>query len=289
MSGRTDSQEALKCCCAHVTQGIFDFYDSSHSTVAVLVGSPAHSFVIHQARLVRASGYFHKALNGEWKEHTEGKFQLDDVEPGLFAIFVHWIYHETIAGRDRSGDLTDSGYSFNSYVKNMLKSASEKYPKAQNASEDTEDFWEHEMTRSTIAWHILFGLYTLGDRLQSTTFKNTVIDLTLARLTAYDQSSSRDTLDLPSCQDIRCAFDKTPPRAPLRTLLVDAVAELGSLYYISAQFDNAQHPDFMIALGKKMAPAASDLAITRCKTRGTPLFCLSSNRETCQCYHEHEA
>jgi hypothetical protein len=49
--------------------------------VVLKVGLDQKQFHIHKALLVHHSEYFRKALNGPWKEATEGVVKLEDVEP----------------------------------------------------------------------------------------------------------------------------------------------------------------------------------------------------------------
>lgn len=72
-----------------------------HSTAAlgdivtVTVGPEKKQYKIYKDLICYHSEYFRKAFNGPWKEAEEGVV-LDDVEVGVFNIFVDWLYTQTI-------------------------------------------------------------------------------------------------------------------------------------------------------------------------------------------------
>ncbi len=49
-------------------------------------------FIAHEHLLKEASPFFAKALEGEWKESTEGIVPLPDDEPVVFSLYLKFLY-----------------------------------------------------------------------------------------------------------------------------------------------------------------------------------------------------
>ncbi|TIA22398.1 hypothetical protein D6C81_03415 [Aureobasidium pullulans] len=60
--------------------------------VTVVVGFKKKSYSLHKDLLCFYSDYFRAAFNGSFKEATDGKIELMDVEPEVFDIFQVWLY-----------------------------------------------------------------------------------------------------------------------------------------------------------------------------------------------------
>ncbi|TIA72821.1 hypothetical protein D6C76_06817 [Aureobasidium pullulans] len=60
--------------------------------VTVVVGSKKKSYSLHKDLLCFYSDYFRAAFNGSFKEATDGKIELMEVEPEVFDIFQVWLY-----------------------------------------------------------------------------------------------------------------------------------------------------------------------------------------------------
>jgi len=58
----------------------------------VVTGSKKKSYSLHKGLLCFYSDYFRAAFNGSFKEATDGKIELMDVEPEVFDIFQVWLY-----------------------------------------------------------------------------------------------------------------------------------------------------------------------------------------------------
>lgn len=55
--------------------------------------------------------FFDKAMAGDWKESQQRTIQLPDDDPGIFALYVHWLYCGTLpVVCDKSGSPGDSEY-----------------------------------------------------------------------------------------------------------------------------------------------------------------------------------
>jgi hypothetical protein len=64
--------------------------------VAIKVG-PSHTpYVILKAFLVYYSDYFKTALERPWKEAEDRMISLDDIEPGVFNLFINWLYTQNL-------------------------------------------------------------------------------------------------------------------------------------------------------------------------------------------------
>ncbi|KAG9190461.1 hypothetical protein G6011_08549 [Alternaria panax] len=72
--------------------------------IAITIGPDKTIFRIHKDILCKKSEYFRTAYDGRWKE-SEQRVTLEDVEVGLFQLFVHWLYKEDLA-LDDAGLLT---------------------------------------------------------------------------------------------------------------------------------------------------------------------------------------
>ncbi|KAF2635856.1 hypothetical protein P280DRAFT_522630 [Massarina eburnea CBS 473.64] len=60
--------------------------------VNIIVGAEKKRFLIHKDIICHHSEYFRVAFNGEWKEADDKDVVLEDVDAGMFGIFVSWLY-----------------------------------------------------------------------------------------------------------------------------------------------------------------------------------------------------
>lgn len=51
--------------------------------------------MLHKARLCSASEFFEKAFDGGFKEATEGKMTMEDVDPEIFGYLVDPFYQKS--------------------------------------------------------------------------------------------------------------------------------------------------------------------------------------------------
>jgi hypothetical protein len=63
--------------------------------VKISIGPDKKIYTVHKDLICHYSEYFRTAYNGRWKE-AEGGVALDDVEPEVFNIFIHWLYAQTL-------------------------------------------------------------------------------------------------------------------------------------------------------------------------------------------------
>ena len=125
-----------------------------------------------------------------------------------------------------------------------MQELEETYPKPE-VGELGIAFWKEKPASS--AWCRLFAAYMLGDRLQSFALKNAVIDHIRKHF-----FRTQPHKNAPLCAPIRYAFEHTPPKSPLRILLVDIVFWYSSKLYLPSNFRTAQHPDFINSLAYKV-------------------------------------
>ena len=194
------------------------------------------------------------ALTGAWKEADSRSFTLDDVEPGLFASFVWWLYKGNFPTLEASPEAGTPGYKLDAYFEASLTDIAAEYPAPEDIPSDSSHFWT--ANTGDRAWLTLFCAYALGDRLQSPKFKNCVIDAITRR--TIDSPRVNGDEDIPYCLPIRFAFETTPLGVPLRRLLVEMVTQQGNVSYTAAQFTQAQHPDAIPAIGKVLALRGDD-------------------------------
>ncbi|RDW92791.1 BTB/POZ domain-containing protein [Aspergillus mulundensis] len=82
-------------------------------TLTVVVGkeTQTQTFLIHETPARKVSDFFDKALSGPWKESKERTVELPEVDPDVFALFVHWFYFKSLpVGHDDIGAEKDMEY-----------------------------------------------------------------------------------------------------------------------------------------------------------------------------------
>jgi hypothetical protein len=66
--------------------------------VTLIVGKEKKAYILHKNLLCLYSDYFRAAFNGQFKEATERKLELPDVETSLFDEFQVWLYTRELQG-----------------------------------------------------------------------------------------------------------------------------------------------------------------------------------------------
>ncbi|THY74991.1 hypothetical protein D6C95_10055 [Aureobasidium pullulans] len=102
------------------------------------------TFVVHKNLLMTVSGFFAMGLTSSFKEADTGIFEMEEEDPDVFSIFIHWIYFNRLFT-----------------MKTSPSSATD---------EDSEE------------WDCLPRLYTLGERLDAPRFKDAVISATIEKV-----------------------------------------------------------------------------------------------------------
>lgn len=68
--------------------------------MTIIVGKEKKAYTLHKDLLCFYSDYFRAALNGNFKEATERKLELLDVDTSLFDAFQVWVYTRDLQGPD---------------------------------------------------------------------------------------------------------------------------------------------------------------------------------------------
>lgn len=104
--------------------------------MTVVVGSKKKSYSLHKGLLCFYSDYFRAAFNGSFKEATDGKIELMDVEPEVFDIFQVWLYSRRLQAP------TDSVLYFSTLAQLWVFGDKHQIPLLQNEAMD-EIFARH--------------------------------------------------------------------------------------------------------------------------------------------------
>jgi hypothetical protein len=142
--------------------------------VTVKIGPEKKTYSVHASFLTYHSEYFRAALNGSWKEAEDRVVTLEDVEPDAFEVFVDWLYTQQIPAE--------------------LKEQLDNFATTDAAAK------------------LLFGAYSLGDRVSTPAFCQMINNLTV------DYYISGASAQWGTITD---AFDILPPRCPILRALVD--------------------------------------------------------------------
>ena len=73
--------------------------------MTIIVGKEKKAYHLHKDLLCFYSDYFRAALNGKFKEATERKLELPDVDTSLFDTFQVWLYTRDLEGPDDTHEL----------------------------------------------------------------------------------------------------------------------------------------------------------------------------------------
>lgn len=64
--------------------------------ITVLIGKSEKKFIVHKATICSKSPFFAAACSGKWAEGQEGIVRLPGQQSRVFAMFLHWVYTQTI-------------------------------------------------------------------------------------------------------------------------------------------------------------------------------------------------
>jgi hypothetical protein len=94
--------------------GVFAHHDDSKCykhTVVLIVGSTKEHYSLHNDLLCFYSDFFRAAFNGSFKEATERKIELPDVETDVFEAFQVWLYTRVLPEADTESKYIHPGWS----------------------------------------------------------------------------------------------------------------------------------------------------------------------------------
>jgi hypothetical protein len=137
---------------------------------------------VHEDLLTYHSSFFRAALTGHFKEAENKCVVLEDDDPQVFELFVHWLYHKRFPTKDDAADLFAAWTAEDDYGGS----------KAGN----------------------LICLYVFCDKYDIPLLKIRIID------DLFDDIESQD-VGLPSTKQVNFAFNKLPYDSPLCRCLVD--------------------------------------------------------------------
>ena len=68
----------------------------SGDSIKVLVGSNQELFTVHKNLICASSPFFERAMSGEWAESATQTIEMPDDEPGIFALYIYWLYYNKL-------------------------------------------------------------------------------------------------------------------------------------------------------------------------------------------------
>ncbi|KAI4616808.1 hypothetical protein J4E83_006389 [Alternaria metachromatica] len=87
--------------------------------VIIEVGPTKIKYHVQRLFLTHYSDYFTKALSGSWRESEDGVVRLVDIEPGVFNLFLEWLYTQTLPAPEityANGFIKDNDWLIKLYV-----------------------------------------------------------------------------------------------------------------------------------------------------------------------------
>ena len=202
--------------------------------VTVEVGRTNEIFDVHENLLLRHSDFFKAALSGGWRERDERKVTLSEEKTEIFEIFSRFIYSGSIFSH-KEGD----------------------------------EYWANEKSLSH-EWKRLQDCWNLGEKLQSTSFKDAIVDAIVAEY--------RTQLKVPLDIHNRI-YASSHKKSKIRILLVDFAIHGWKLSAFENLQQDRRQPDFIFDVAA---------ALLKIKKRGVNTKPAYLGDETCT-YHVHEA
>ena len=164
--------------------------------VEIIVGSTKTRFLAHTAAICAKSDFFKAACNERWESGRTRTVTLEDYDVGHFTIFMCWLV---------TGELNKAS----SYV-------------------EVESNDETKMKTSLEKqWKQLAACRILGDFLQASDFKNSVMDSLQKNQRIYDENCSM--IGGSGFDDILLVWANTVTGSPLRRILLDKFAGFSKL------------------------------------------------------------
>ncbi|KAI4629083.1 uncharacterized protein J4E87_003344 [Alternaria ethzedia] len=158
--------------------------------VTIFVGYEKKRYNIHKDIICHHSEYFRTAFNGRWKESDEG-VTLEDVDPEVFNLFVHWLYAQALPNN----------------AKSILRLA-----------EETDPVYPMHPSRGYHAWELVLKCGMFGDRFLTPAFHhlahNTFVNVQFGE--GVDGGASGV-----SYATIIWAFDNLPSDSLILAMMVD--------------------------------------------------------------------
>ncbi|KAH0292958.1 hypothetical protein M436DRAFT_78351 [Aureobasidium namibiae CBS 147.97] len=117
--------------------------------VTIEVGAEKEHFVVHKSILCAKSSYFDRALSGSFQEAITRFFQLPDISPVLFRIFVAWLYYGDLGYVPRSGRTVEEDFRSLEITKENFQQKDAHQSKSQDGPSNNTENTRLEYTRSS--------------------------------------------------------------------------------------------------------------------------------------------
>jgi hypothetical protein len=154
----------------------------------VLVGPDQTRFVVHENLLVHYSKFFHAALTGKFKEAEDKTVKLEEDDPDIFELFVHWLYYQRFP---------DKVYGDNEGILALW-------------TIDDDDDYQSSPSDNCVYLHIFGDKYEV-EKLRCDTINE------LVQMILSDPGTG-----LCGAASMRTAFRDLPGGSPMRQLIIDA-------------------------------------------------------------------
>jgi hypothetical protein len=179
----------------------------------------SEDFIVHESFLTSRSGFFRRALNGNWAESDTRIVKLPEDDPHIFALYLNYVFN---------GQLATMG----------------KTPE-EFATLGLLEFYKHIHHE----YEEVSRLYILAEKLQDVATKNAELAATMD----ISQTESVGGLRaLPSPRSIQIIYAATLAGSPARRLVADMWSTL-SVYEILSELQTHQmHSDFVEDLAEAM-------------------------------------
>lgn len=218
-------------------------FGSACITIKVYAGKdsagPSNDFMIHEDLVRTSSPFFEKAMSGDWVESNTRTISLYSMAHAAFGLFFNWLYTRVIWS---AGDECDT-------------------------APGTEGVKEIKL---------LLTAYLLGEMIQCTDFKDTIIDTYI--------ESTRKTGSGISPSWIKNIWKRTPASSEIREVFLDSIVN-GSREYWDDYWEDCYTPEAMWQLLRILTDHESE----RRDGKANPAARPSPVDQTDPChYHKHD-
>ncbi|KAK3642087.1 hypothetical protein LTR56_010958 [Elasticomyces elasticus] len=183
-------------------------------TVELIIGPAATSITVHEGVLRLRSHFFDAALNKCWKEGSLGKVVLPEEQPDTITTYIQYLY---------SGKI---------YIEET---------KTRDGLSESDNLPEYP---------ILAELYVFGERVQDTTFKNSVMDAMAARVCEPSVDDETDN-SFPVTSAVDIVYKGTVAGSKARQFMVDMHVLWGCGKWITPRSED-HNKDFLMDLAREM-------------------------------------
>jgi hypothetical protein len=150
----------------------------------VLVGSGQTRFVVHENLLIYYSKFFRAALTGNFIEAKDKTVRLEEVDPKVFELFIHWLYYQ-------------------------------RFPKTDSGDDrDILETWNDDDIGLVCTSNYVL-LYIFGDKYDVPELRRATVDGLLHDITMLQDSN------LPNSESMSAAFSSLPVDSPMSRLIIE--------------------------------------------------------------------